>query len=121
MGIAGQKGVKRHRRVRRLLALALALACLVQASPAIGDNVRGQLRRGATPVPGVSVNLVGPTGRPSGTTYSGHDGMYYLFSIPPGEYTLQVWDPPKGPPMQFRITIYAQPWTDIAPIQLRVR
>ena len=111
----------RCRRAQAALITAVAFAGLVQVSPAFADNVRGQLKRGSNPIAGVPINLVGPSGRPSGTTYSGHDGMYYFFAIQPGSYTLQVWDPPNGPPMQFRIVVNAQPWTDIAPIALRAR
>jgi hypothetical protein len=108
------------RRIRIWLGLAVTLACLAAAPPAFADNVRGQLVRGNNPVAGVSVNLVGPSGQ-SGTAYSGRDGMYYFFNIAPGNYRLQVWDLPKGPALEFEITVYRQQWTDIRPIQLRSR
>lgn len=47
--------------------------------------------------------------------------MAVSFMIVLTQYTLEVWDPPKGPPTRFRITVYVQPWTDIASIALRPR
>ena len=74
----------------------------------------------SSPISGVRVNVVSQAGA-SGPSYSGPDGMYYLYNIPPGHYTLQVWDKPDQPPLQFAIEVYRQPWTDIAPIQVRPR
>ena len=42
--------------------------------------------------------------------------MYYLYNIPPGVYTLEVWVP--NSPMSYQIQVDGQAYTDIAPIRV---
>ena len=94
---------------------------LVVAAAAEAETVRGMLIRqtpqGAEyPAQGVGVTVNRPDLGRSGFTYSGPDGMYYLYDIPPGQYTLEVWVYPDTPPWVFDIVVHNQPTTDIGPI-----
>src|SRR5262245_24746381 len=66
-------------------------------------TVRGRLVRrtpqGFYPAQGVPVTVFSREKGRSGASYSGPDGMYYLYNIPPGPYTLEVWVYPNQPPM----------------------
>lgn len=81
---------------RRLILSVLLLCCLLSANDAqvAGINVRGQLIRNGFPVAGVPVNLFSSIYGSSAVTYSGGDGMYYLFNIPVGQYTVVVLGQP---------------------------
>jgi hypothetical protein len=84
------------------------------------QNIRGLLRKGDQPISGIAVDVFDPMLGASGVSYSGSDGMYYLFNIPPGKYTLRIHDIPNAPPRAFPIfVIPQQPWINIPPIQVR--
>ena len=53
----------------------------------------------------------------SSFAYSGTDGMYYLYNVPPGEYTLEIW---LGSDKRrtYTIRVLDQSYTDIAPISI---
>ena len=104
-----------------LTPLVLFLALLAQPSVAGTSIVRGRLFRvvpngQSFPAQGIAVTVVNPQLGRSNASYSGPDGMYYLYNIPPGFYTLEIWS--SNPPMVFQIQVYDQPYTDIAPIQV---
>jgi hypothetical protein len=104
----------------RLFALILVLLSGVGISTdTYAQTIRGRLMKGSRPIIGVPVNVYSNVIGQSGFSYSGPDGMYYLFNIPPGQFILQIWDIPNVPPMQFQIYVHPQPWVDIAPIQVR--
>lgn len=100
-----------------LAALVIVLASAVAAE---ASTVRGKLERqtpyGPYPAQGIPVTVNHPDLGRSGTAYSGPDGMYYLYNIPPGSYTLEVWVYPNSPPWKFPIVVYNTPYTDIPPI-----
>src|SRR5438093_10646967 len=52
---------------------------------------------------GVTVSVFSGTRGRSGFSYSGYDGMYYLYGIPPGPYTLELWVHPNAPPLTYPI------------------
>ncbi len=83
---------------------------------------RGELGRvtpqGQIPAPGIPVTVYRADIGRSGVAYSGADGMYYLFNIPPGPFVLEIWVHPNSPPMTFKIQVYNQPFTDIGPIRV---
>lgn len=94
--------------------------CFAQFANA--EGIRGRLDGvgpyGLYPVPGIAVTVASPGGR-SAPVYSDYRGMYYMFGLRPGRYTLEIWA--GGPqPMRFGIQVYrGQPMTDIAPIRVR--
>ncbi|RYU58537.1 carboxypeptidase regulatory-like domain-containing protein [Methylolobus aquaticus] len=100
-------------------AIFAPFLCVCISTDINAQTIRGRLMKGPYPIAGIAVNVSSPMLGASGFAYSGPDGMYYLFNIAPGPYTLQVWDIPNMAPMQFQIAVYPQPWIDIAPIQLR--
>jgi hypothetical protein len=108
-----------------LLVLAVAVTCwFAGVAPLYAGNIRGRIVRqgpsGDYPVGGIAVRVrQGTNGGLSGIVYSGQDGMYYLYKIPPGQYTLHVYGRPNSQPLTFAIQVSNQPWTDLAPIRLR--
>ncbi len=104
--------------------LAVAAACwLAGAAPMYAGNIRGRIVRGGPsgdyPVGGVAVRVrQGTSGGWSGTVYSGQDGMYYLYKIPNGKYTLYILPRPNSQPLTFAIQVSNQAWTDLAPIRI---
>jgi hypothetical protein len=102
-------------RVVAALLPALVLAAVVEAS-----TVRGRLDRqnqyGRYPAAGVPVSVYRPDLGQSAMSWTGEDGMYYLYNIPPGNYVLQIWVYPNNPPVTYNITVFNQPYTDIPPI-----
>ena len=106
------------------LVLAVAAACwLAGAAPLYAGNIRGRIvRRGPSgdyPVGGVSVRVrQGTSGGWSGTVYSGQDGMFYLYKIPTGQFTLYVYPRPNAQPLIFAIQVSNEAWTNLAPIRI---
>jgi len=104
-----------------ILLFVFGMSVAVNAS---AGAVRGQLLRvapngGRYPAAGVAVTVFrGDLGR-SGAAYTGYDGMYYLYNIPPGNYTLEIWTGAQMPSATYNIIVYNQPMTDIAPIVIR--
>lgn len=106
------------------VAVFLLLCGMCAARPAQAGTVRGRLFRVAYgrqyPAPYVAVTLVNPQMGRSKPAYTGTDGMYYLFNVPPGVYQLEIWwsrDPSQAP-YRYNISVNAGPYTDIAPIQI---
>jgi hypothetical protein len=110
----------RRRRSAFLTSLLLSLLLFAAPSTSAASIVRGRLFRvvsGQTyPAQGIGVTVFNPQLGRSTPSYSGPDGMYYLYNIPPGSYNLAVWT--SDPPMVFQIQVGTQPYTDIAPIQV---
>src|SRR5207245_10993423 len=67
---------------------------------------------------GVTVSVFSGTRGRSGFSYSGYDGMYYLYGIPPGPYTLELWLHPNARPRTYPIQVFPSPWPDIPQIHL---
>ncbi len=106
------------------LVLAVAAASwLTGAAPLYAGNVRGRIvRRGPSgdySVGGIAVRVrQGTAGSWSGTVYSGQDGMYYLYKIPAGKFTLYVYPRANAQPLMFNIQVSNDPWTNIDPIRV---
>src|SRR6266446_4878099 len=103
------------------LAICLVFALAIGES-ADAASVRGRLNHaypnGQT-VSGIGFAVTvfrGDIGR-SAPAYSGQDGMYYLYNIPPGTYNLEIWTSrdPRVPPTVYVIVV-SEPNTDIPPI-----
>jgi hypothetical protein len=104
-------------RRRDLMLTALSLIMYDRAS-AQNQVVRGQvLFQSGAPAPGVAVRVWNPQMGPSGVSFSGQDGMYYLHGIPPGGYQLQLSVNGQLLPI-WQIQVFLQPMTDIAPYRL---
>lgn len=97
------------------VCLVFALAGLAEAGTIRGRLVR-QTPQGQYPAQGIQVTVYRSDLGQSSPSYSGTDGMYYLYNIPPGTYTLQIWAFPNMPPLTFSIQVGNQQFTDIAPI-----
>ena len=114
------KSLKKIRRINIVLVMSLLLT-FVGTTSAQGATVRGRLdRRDGNgriyPATYVAVTLNSPNMGRSSPAYTGADGMYYLYNVPPGNYLLEVWAYPGRPPLTFNISVYDQPYTDINPI-----
>jgi hypothetical protein len=51
-------------------------------------------------------------------TYTGEDGMYYLYNVPPGFYYLEVWIQPGRQPLVYEVQVGNGSFSDIPPIIL---
>ena len=110
--------------IRRSLftGLWLSLFLFAAEASAYASTVRGMLFRRdgygrAYAAPYVPVTLENGIRGRSSVAYSGTDGMYYLYNVPPGDYYLQIWLNPNEP-LVYRITVANGPYTDIAQIQI---
>lgn len=106
-----------------MIIVAICAGIVIAGSAAAeASTVRGRLYRatpqGYLPAVGIPVTVYRPDLGRSGASTSGADGMYYLFNIPPGYYTLEIWTYPNSPPMTFGIQVQNTPFTDINPIQV---
>src|SRR5690349_13815015 len=105
----------------RLAALTLFLFTVSAFTYA--STVRGRLERKDSygrPYPAgyVAVTLYQEGKGRSAPAYTGADGMYYLYNVPPGTYSLEIWANPNRPPIVYTIHVSNQPLTDIAAIQI---
>ena len=109
---------------RRRLGIAFAVMLMAIAAAhaiAAAGTVRGQLYRmvngkrvGAN---GIAVRLNHPQRGPSTSVYTNNEGMYFLYNIPPGQYTLEVTIAKNV--KKYQITVENKPYTDIAPIEIK--
>jgi len=109
---------------RRRLGIAFAvmwMAIAMAHAIAAASTVRGQLYRmvngkrvGAN---GIAVRLNHPQHGPSSSVYTNTEGMYFLYNIPPGQYTLEVTIAKNV--KKYQITVENKPYTDIAPIEIK--
>lgn len=110
--------------MKRVLHVAVFVLCftLLAAAESIAGNVRGQLLRrgpqGIYPASGIAVTVYTQLKGRSQPSYSGSDGMYYLYNIPAGRYFLEIWAHGFGNrPVVFEIVVNdQQPFTDVAPV-----
>ena len=106
--------------IRFVSLLLVSSGLLLAARLAYGGNVEGRLNyRGSSgaisPAPHIQVNLVESVQKRSSSTFTGFDGMYYFFNVPPGQYTLEI-RASGNKPLNYKITVRDQPSTRIAPI-----
>jgi hypothetical protein len=107
---------------RRSLAAIAIMGLLLQSTVDGSSIVRGRLFRvtpqgQSYPASGIAVSVSHPKYKRSSYVYSGADGMFYLYNIPAGAFTLEVWTS-KGQAMTFKIQVYEREYTDLAPIRL---
>lgn len=103
--------------------VGLTLVLLILSAFTYAGTVRGRLDRrdgyGRTyPAVYVAVTLYNERLGRSAPAYSGTDGMYYIYNVPPGTYYLEIWPYPNQRPIVYTIYVSNQPVTDIAPIQI---
>jgi len=96
------------------------LVCLVFVVLTTGlanaATVRGRLNHAnGYPAAGVAVTVINQQAGRSSPAYSGADGMYYIYNVPPGYYNLEVWIYPGGAPTVYQIQV-GDPYTDIPPL-----
>jgi hypothetical protein len=101
------------------------LLMITLAQLASSATVRGQLDRVASngahsPAAGVTVTVRNQSGGRSVPVRTGQDGLYYLYNVSAGSYTLEVWasSDAKVPPKSYPITV-VEPLTDIPPIAVQ--
>jgi hypothetical protein len=100
--------------------ISLCVLFIVLAESADAATLRGRLYRvyqnGVQAFAGgVPVTLYNQSMGRTSVAYSGPDGMYYLYNIPPGYYTLEVWI--SNPPIVFQVEV-REPYTDIPPVRV---
>lgn len=104
--------------MRRLAALGAALAF---AAGAAAQTVHGRILRatsyGIYPVPSLAVTLSSPQRGRSATAYTGQDGGYVFYNVPPGRYSLEMWT--GRSPVSAPIDVFNRPLTELPPYTLR--
>jgi hypothetical protein len=99
------------------IAGVVGLAVLsTQADAAI---VRGRLLHGESAAAGVSVTLLSKAnGSVAPAVLTAADGMYYLYNVTPGAYSLEVWTGgTAGTPTRYPVNV-TEPVTDVPAITL---
>lgn len=112
------------RRVRRSVGRLVGLTMILFLFSAFtyAGTVRGRLDRRdgygrIFPAVYVRVTLSNERQGRSAPAYTGTDGMFYLYNVPPGSYYLEIWPyPNQQQPIVYTIYVSDQPVTDIAPI-----
>ena len=109
------------RSIGRLVSLTLIV--FIFSAFTYAGTVRGRLdRRDAYgriyPAVYVRVTLYNDSRGRSAPAYTGTDGMFYLYNVPPGSYYLEIWPYPNQRPIVYTIYVSDQPFTDIAAIQI---
>ena len=103
------------------LILSFVMTLFAVADPAIAETVRGKIFRrtssGSYPAPSVRLTLYGHDKGRSAPVFSGNDGTYYFHSIPPGNYTLEVWVGANRS-MNYSLQVRSSPFTDVGPIYI---
>lgn len=84
---------------------------------------RGMLFRGSTccqhRAQAVAVRVTHPQYGPSSFAYTGQDGMYYLYNVPAGKFTLEIWITNDERSVQrYPVTISDALVNDIPPIRV---
>lgn len=74
------------------MAVVLLAFLFIGIQDASAATVRGRLvHSNGVSAAGFAVRVTNPQMGPSGFTYSGGDGFYYLNQIPPGSYVLEIF------------------------------
>ncbi len=105
--------------IKFYLLLLFVVAFLIVAVSADAQTVRGRLDRegssGPYPAAYVKVTLYAPDIGRSSPVYTGSDGMYYFYNVPPGDYILEIWRN-RAKTITYSIQILNEPYTDIPSI-----
>ncbi|HZI48474.1 MAG TPA: carboxypeptidase-like regulatory domain-containing protein [Pyrinomonadaceae bacterium] len=113
-----------HLRVTRSIARLAGVALILFTLSAFtyAGTVRGRVDRRdgygrISPAVYVPITLYQEGKGRSAPAYTGKDGMYYLYNVQPGTYSLEIWVSPNRP-IVYTIYVSDQSLTDIAPIQI---
>lgn len=112
----------RNMKIKKVLATVFLLVVLLTISlPAYCQDVRGMLFRvgphGPYPAVNVLLTLFSPSVGRSAPSYTGRDGMYSFYNVPPGQYMLEIWG--YGPnPITYQINVLNRPYNDIPQIRV---
>ena len=108
-------------RLRRVWLTAALLVATAGSTLLAGATVRGRVVRegahGQSPAAGVAVSVTAidsKLGR-SAPTFTGTDGMYYLYNVPAGTYRLEI-RVSKDRVTTYTIRVGNSGFTDIAPV-----
>lgn len=101
--------------------LLVSLIVFVASAHVYAGTVRGRLERrdgyGRNYMAGgVGVTLYSQQQGRSAPAYTGNDGMYYLYNVPPGKYYLEVWAYQNREPLRYEIYVDNRSLFDINPI-----
>jgi hypothetical protein len=107
--------------MKRYKTCLLLVMFLLLPHALLAAMVRGRLllmtARGPQPAAGIAVTVFSQRFGRSPPVKSGPDGMYYLYNIPAGFYTLEVWLGPGAAPRPYPIQV-REPYSDIPQIRL---
>jgi hypothetical protein len=107
---------------RPSIAVVVAF-CMLFLFPgaARASQIRGRVQHiypnGVGPVVGVPVTVYNERIGRSIAVNTDASGMYYL-AVPAGQYYLEVWVNPSGPPVVFGPFNVAEPATDVPPVNV---
>lgn len=109
---------------KRLLLSLLLLSAFSILPAANAQTVRGQLirqtDRGSHPAAYILVNLRASQSRDSSKAYSGTDGYYYFYNVPPGQYVLEIKPSSAQAPITTQIIVEPdQRLTSVDPISIQ--
>jgi hypothetical protein len=94
----------------------LALFSLVATASAYATTVRGMLvRPDRSAAAYLAVTIWNQAQGRSSYAYTGTDGMYYIYNVPPGTYVLEIWLNNNNA-IRYTIQVPNQPMFDISPI-----
>jgi hypothetical protein len=100
-----------------LLLIVVALLEPIGAASVVRGRLLRATPQGNYPAQQIRVTLNSQQYGRSNPTFSGSDGMYYLYNIPPGPYAVEVWV--SNQPLTTHIQVGPQGYTDVPVIQLR--
>lgn len=107
----------------RSCGIVLLLVCAAFTASASAATVRGKLDRvdgngRHYPAPYIAVTVNSQQRGRSAPAHTDASGMYYIYNIPRGHYTLEIWvdRDPRHPPTVYNISVNSEPYSDIAPI-----
>jgi len=115
-----RKSIKKNiTNIKFSLLLFSVVTLLAVATSVSAQTVRGRLNRqgpaGLSPAPYVKVTLYAPNIGRSSPIYTGIDGMYYFYNVPPGDYILEIWGYGDRP-ITYSIRVPNELYIDISPI-----
>ncbi len=93
------------RRPFRGILLATFVPCLCASAATVRGKLLQTVANRQIPAGGVSVTLLDGQNKRSFAVQSDASGMYFFQNVSPGNYTLQIWRKPGGPPIPYPIRV----------------